>query len=224
MTLHLLPNVLIPSAPLEESVPEKVKEVVARLDGLIAENPTEGRRFLKKFQTKVPPNQVPIIDMREDIDFILEPLLQGEEWGLVSDCGLPCVADPGSKIVARAYKKKIPVIAYPGPSSIMMSLMLSGLPGQHFSFHGYIAKEPKKRKEELLKWQREPVTHIFIEAPHRNEHTLKEMLQVLKPETEVVVAINLMSDKQEVRRGKAGSWKEKTSMGKDPAIFLFRAP
>lgn len=222
MTLHLLPNVLIPGVQIEESFPESIKKVVARLDGLIAENPTEGRRFLKKFQTKVPPYQIPIVDMREDIDFILEPLAEGEDWGLVSDCGLPCVADPGSKIVSRAYQKKIAVVGYPGPSSIMMSLMLSGLPGQHFAFHGYIAKEPKKRKEELLKWQREPVTHLFIEAPHRNEHTLKEMFQVLKKDTEVVVAINLMSERQEIRRGKVGSWKEKTSIGKDPAIFLFR--
>jgi 16S rRNA (cytidine1402-2'-O)-methyltransferase len=222
MTLHLLPNLLFPESTLEQSVPECVKEVVARLDGLIAETPTEGRRYLKKFQTKLPPNQIPITDMREDIDFILEPLEQGEEWGLVSDCGLPCVADPGSRIVTRAYQKKIRVVAYPGPSSIMMSLMLSGLPGQHFTFHGYIAKDPKKRQRELIKWQKEPVTHLFIEAPHRNEHTLKEMLEVLKPDTDVVVAINLMSERQEIRRGKAGKWKEDTQIDKEPAIFLFR--
>lgn len=228
MTLHLLPNLLHPEALLSDSLPQCVQEVLTIIEGLIAESPSEGRRFLKKFQTRLPAHQIPIIDMQEDVDFILQPIQEGQQWGLVSDCGLPCVADPGSKIVSRARELGIEVRAYVGPSSVMMSLMLSGLPGQRFSFHGYIAKDPKRRRQELLTWEKlslkENQTQIFIEAPHRNQHTLKEMLEVLGPETEVVVAKELMSPHERVVRAKVKEWNRNFQLGKSPVIFLFKAP
>ena len=133
-------------------MPPAVDKAVASLNGLIAESETGGRRFLSRFRKDA--RAVPIALLREDVDFLMEPLLDGEEWGVVSDAGLPCVADPGSQLIAYAQKKGIEVHAFPGPSSVTMALMLSGLYGQSFSFHGYIAKDPQKREQELLAWEK----------------------------------------------------------------------
>ena len=150
-TLYLIPNLLGKEALVAASLPATIHEIMPKLDGLIAESSTKGRAFLQKFKLKRPPNHIPIAVWGEEIDFLLEPLLEGETWGFVSDCGLPCLADPGSTLVKRAHQRKIPVEALVGPSSIYLALMLSGLPGQQFFFHGYLAKEPQKREEEVKK-------------------------------------------------------------------------
>ncbi len=109
----------------------------------------EGRRYLKRFETKKPALEIPIALFNEHtpedhIDFLLEPIANGERWGLVSDAGLPCIADPGSKLVHRARQKGLHVQAFVGPSAILLALMLSGLPGQKFYFNGYLNREPEK--------------------------------------------------------------------------------
>jgi 16S rRNA (cytidine1402-2'-O)-methyltransferase len=226
MTLFLLPNTLGPVEDIGHFLPQNVSAVVSRLDGLIAESEGEGRRYLKRFPTKKKPHEIPIALLNEhtsknDLDFLLEPVMEGEMWGVVSDAGLPCLADPGAALVRRARQLQIQVDALIGPSSITLALMLSGLSGQRFFFHGYIPKKPLEREQALKDWERmKGVTHLFIEAPYRNEHTLNACLKTLSPETLMCVAVSLTLPDQLVQTSPVGKWKE-VEIGKRPAVFLF---
>lgn len=156
-TLYLLPNVLGCVKDHNLFFPAGVDQAVAQIDGLIAESEGEGRRYLKRFALKKKPHEIPIALLtkkRQEINFLLEPLLKGETWGVVSDCGLPCLADPGAALVRRAHELKIHVEIFAGPSSITHALMLSGLSGQAFTFHGYIPKHPHERILALRQWEK----------------------------------------------------------------------
>jgi 16S rRNA (cytidine1402-2'-O)-methyltransferase len=205
--LLLLPNLLGDLIHHEPFFPGSVDKAVATLDGLIAESATAGRRFLSRFKTKKPANEIPIALFNEhtpdgDLDFLLEPIRKGERLGFVVDAGLPCVADPGSKLVRHARKSGILVQAFVGPSAIMMALMLSGLPGQHFTFHGYLDANPQKRKAEIAKLEetsrKAGTTEIFIETPYRNKHMLEALLATLHEETWLSVSSDLTLQSQSV--------------------------
>lgn len=229
--LLLLPNLLGDHRHHEPFLPAGVDKAVKSLDGLIAESEKEGRRFLSRFKTERPAAEIPIALFNEhtpdaDIDFLLEPVVKGERWGLVSDAGLPCIADPGSKLVKRARQRGIAVQAYVGPSSILMALMLSGFSGQKFTFHGYVDKEPAKRKKQLQQWyqiaEREGSTQIFMEAPYRNRHTLEDAIQSLPDAAELCVAWDLTLQTQGVVAQSIANWKKVTlpTLEKKPALFL----
>ncbi len=227
MTLFLLPNVLGPVEDIAHFFPQNIAQIVSQLDGIIAESEGEGRRYLKRFQTKKKPHEMPIALLNvntpsSDLDFLLEPIKQGEVWGVVSDAGLPCLADPGAALVMRASQLKIPVEALTGPSSITLALMLSGLSGQQFFFHGYIPKKPEERDQALRNWEKMAAgtTHVFIEAPYRNQHTLQSCLKVLRPSTFLCLATNLTLPDQMVHTARISQWKE-IEIGKRPTVFLF---
>ena len=206
-SLLLLPNLLGDHRYAEVFLPVSVAKAVQTLDGLIAESEKEGRRYLKRFETKKPAMEIPIALFNEhtpedQIDFLLEPITTGERWGLVSDAGLPCIADPGSKLVLRARQRGLQIQAFVGPSAILMALMLSGLPGQKFFFQGYLNKDPAKRKDQikhLLRQSREErATQIFMEAPYRNQHALETLLQTLPDEAWLSLAWDLTMPGQSV--------------------------
>jgi len=229
--LLLLPNVLGDVRHAEVFLPVSVFKAMQTIDGLIAESDIEGRRFLKRFETKKPAMEIPIALFNEhtpekDIDFLLEPIVAGERWGFVSDAGLPCIADPGSKLVMRANQRGIPVQAFVGPSSILMALMLSGLSGQKFYFHGYIDKDQGKRAEQIKrmakKAEEEKCTQIFMEAPYRNKHTLSTLLETLPEHAYLCVAWDLTMPTQGILTQRIAHWKKCTlpNLEKKPAIFL----
>src|SRR5262249_13098213 len=146
MTLFLLPNLLDETLAWEPFLPASVAAAVQSLDGLIAESEKEGRRYLRRFVNHERMAATPIRLLNEhtqpkEIGELLEPLIRGERWGLISDAGLPCIADPGAPLVLLAHEKKIRVETFSGPSSIVMALQLSGLSGQRFAFHGYLPRE-----------------------------------------------------------------------------------
>lgn len=224
--LYLLPNTLGAVENIYAFLPKTVNDAMQRIDGLIAESEGEGRRYLKRFATKKKPHEMPISLLNEhtrqnDLDFLLEPVLKGEIWGVVSDAGLPCLADPGANLVRRAQELKIPIEAFTGPSSLTLALMLSGLSGQRFFFHGYIPKKPEERSLALKSWEKmRGVTHVFIEAPYRNQHTLQTCLKTLRKETLFSIAVNLTLPDQMVHTARIGEWKE-IVIGKKPTVFLF---
>ena len=229
--LLLLPNLLGESAHADLFFPASVFKAVSSIDGLIAESYAEGRRYLGRFETKKPAAEIPVAQFNEhtpsqDIDFLLEPIIAGERWGLISDAGLPCIADPGSLLVHRANQRGIRVQAFTGPSSILLALMLSGLPGQKFFFHGYLNKEPAGRIEQIKKHamqaKNEGVTQICIETPYRNKHTLEAYIQTLPDEAYLCVAWDLTLPTQSVKAQKISAWKKCTlpALEKKPAIFL----
>lgn len=230
-TLLLLPNLLSDSKYHEPYLPSSIDKAVKTLDGLIAESESAGRRFLGRFETKVDPRHIPIATFDgNEIDFLLEPLLKGERWGFVTDAGLPCVADPGAKLVARARRLGVSVQAFVGPSSIMLALMLSGMGGQRFSFHGYLPKDEKGRQQKLKELERrslrEEETEIWIEAPYRNGHMVQALLEVLSDETELGCVWELCSEGQGALVGSVGEWKRQPlpNLEKKRCVFLMSTP
>lgn len=226
--LILLPNFLGGQRDWKEFFADPVAQAMANLDGLIAESAKGGRAYLSCFATKKPAHNIPIALLNEhstasDHDFLLEPVMKGEQWGLVSDAGLPCIADPGAALVARANVLKLKVEAFSGPSSLTLSLMLSGLPSQRFAFHGYLRREREEHLKQLEKRSaEEKATQIFIEAPYRNQATLEALCSLLKSDTHLCVAWDLTLPSQSVITQTVRQWRNAPlpDINKKPAIFL----
>lgn len=233
-TLLLLPNVLGEGLPHEVFLPASVDKAVASLDGLIAESEGGGRRFLSRFKHAKKPHEIPIALLNEhtrdeDLDFLLEPIKKGERWGLISDGGLPCIADPGAKLVWHARQKGIAIQAFSGPSSIFLSLMLSGFSGQRFSFLGYLDKDPDKRKIDIQRLEKrakeEKSTQIFIETPYRNQALLETLVNVLSDDTLLACAWDLTLPTQGILSQEVSLFKKSPlpNLQKKNAIFLIQA-
>lgn len=217
-TLLLFPNVLGEVNHHELFLPESVGRAVKSIDGLIAESQKGGRRFLSRFNLETPVQNIPLALFNEhtsdeDIDFFLEPITKdGERWGFVSDAGLPCIADPGAKLVRRARELGVQVQLFTGPCSITHALILSGLNGQSFSFKGYLPKSPEERAVRVAELEKEAhqrkETQIFIEAPYRNQHALETLLETLKDETLLSLAWDLTLPSQGVHTHSVATWKK----------------
>ncbi len=234
-TLLLLPNLLDENADHRNFLPKTVDEAVFNLQGLIAESEKSARAFLKRFAFSEGRTfrDIPLRLLNEhtnpsEYPALIVPLSQGERWGLISDCGLPCFADPGSQLVALAHEKGIAVEAFMGPSSIILALLLSGFSAQSFCFHGYLPQD-KMALEQKLKTLEEnsaknKSTQLFIEAPYRNDRLLEVLLKSLKTSTKLCLAVDLTLPSQEVIVKTVQEWKAfPKTIGKRPAIFLFHA-
>jgi 16S rRNA (cytidine1402-2'-O)-methyltransferase len=230
----LFPNVLDEAAKTEAFLPASVFQAVSQIDALIAESEKGGRYFLRRFSFPPPKTfrDIPLFLLNEhstdqDIDLLLKTLGTGKCWGLVSDGGLPCVADPGAKLVQKARQMGIAIEAFTGPSAITQALLLSGLSGQAFAFHGYLEKEQGKLTAQIQTLEKrskaEKSTQIFIEAPYRNEKLFEHLLRTLQEETLLCVASDLTAASQEVRTQPVRAWKKGSipTLDKRPTVFLF---
>lgn len=232
--LLLLPNVLGDVRHHELYLPSSVGHAVETMNGLIAESESGGRRFLSRFKNAKETQELPIALLNEhtpdsDLDFLLEPIQKGERWGLVSDAGLPCIADPGSKLVARARRLGIVVQAFSGPSSIFLALMQSGLPGQRFAFHGYLEKDLLKLPSTIKRLEKRSkedlATQIFMETPYRNVGLLNALLQSLSDDTILACVWELTLPEQGILSQPVALWKKSPlpALEKKRAIFLIFA-
>jgi 16S rRNA (cytidine1402-2'-O)-methyltransferase len=236
--LLLLPNLLFETLDHHLFLPKGVDEAVFSIDGIIAEGEKNARAYLKRFAFSKGRTfrEIPIKLLNEHTEIgseefkeLLKPLIRGETWGLISDAGLPCLADPGSQLVTAARKEGILIEAFSGPCSLTLALMLSGLPAQAFSFHGYLPQEAElfihkiKQLEEISKKCHS--TQLFIETPYRTDKALENLLNSLKEATTLCVALDLTAPSQEVVVGSVGLWQKKLkkSFRKRPAVFLFCA-
>ena len=145
---------------------------------------------------------------------------------LLSDAGCPAVADPGAEVVAMAHQSGIPVVPLIGPSSILLSLMGSGLNGQSFAFNGYLPVDSLKRKEKIKQYEQHSLLHrqtqIFIETPYRNQAVISDLLSILHPSTKLCIAAGLTSDQQYIYTDLVSEWKSKRfTLDKVPAVLLF---
>ena len=232
--LYLLPNLLSDECAEAGWLAQTCFEVVPKLDGLICESEKRARRYLKLFTFPEGKTfrDIPLLVLSEHTsaqevkEEIVPRVLQGT-WGLISDAGLPLLADPGSHLVALVRKKGVQVVALPGPSSIVLSLMLSGLHTQAFAFHGYLPRDRvplvarlKALEERSLK---EGSTQLFIEAPYRNVKTFEGLLSALKGNTELCVATDLTGPQERVLTQPVRTWKQGSPppIHKIPTIFLF---
>lgn len=222
--LLLLPNVLQEELPIAPFFPISVTDAVRSIAGLIAESEKAARRYLRKFISHEEMQKIPICLLNEhtqQLKSFLEPMKKGEVWGLISDAGLPCLADPGSDLVWLAHQAGIDVAAFVGPSSIILGLQLSGFSGQHFTFHGYLPKEPEVLEKKLKEMEKQPGTHIWIEAPYRSQKMLEQLLKTLQSSTRLCVAVNLTTPAERLLSASVSRWRSIAwHIEKEPAIFL----
>ncbi|QGZ61923.1 SAM-dependent methyltransferase [Paraburkholderia acidisoli] len=235
-TLYLIPNTLGDGddAALAAVLPAPVRERAGTLASYIGENAKTTRAFLKRVGTTRPIQEIEIHELNVNtpagaVDKLLAPLLAGIDTGLVSEAGVPAVADPGALLVRRAHERGIQVVPLVGPSSILLALMASGLNGQSFAFHGYLpmdANERVKKLRELEQASRKAKqTQIFIETPYRNKAMLDALLTNCAPSTLVCVAADLTLPTETILSRAVSDWKKKGApeLQKRPAIFLLLA-
>jgi 16S rRNA (cytidine1402-2'-O)-methyltransferase len=231
--LHLLPAWLALDAPAEDVVPAPVLERIRALDAFVAENAKSARAWLAACRHPRPMREIAIAELNEHtppaaIPALLDPVAAGKDLGLLSEAGLPAIADPGALLVAAAHARGIRVVPHVGPSSILLALMASGLEGQRFRFHGYLPAESAARRARVAELERDSAkgaeTQIFIETPYRNEALLADILQACKPATRLAVAAELTSPNEWIRMDRVEGWRSNAAtIGKRPAIFLLLA-
>lgn len=198
----------------------------------IVEEVRMARRFLKKVGYQYAIDDTTFLELNEhthagEIGHYLDAVDAGNNIGLLSEAGLPCVADPGVLITAIAQGKGIEIVPLVGPSSLMMALMASGLNGQYFAFVGYLPVNKQARKEAVKQLEqrarREHQTQIFIEAPYRNNQMLESLGEVCCPDTQVCVACDITLPTQYIRTLTARAWKtegKKINLHKRNTVFL----
>lgn len=232
MPLYLLPNVFDDEQSPHLLLPEGLKSLLSTLEGLIAESERTGRRYLMKLLEKAPlARQIPIYLLNEhskkaDYDELADLVSSGKTIGLISDAGMPGIADPGSGLVARLRERgNVQIKAIPGPSSVILALISSGLAATPFSFHGYLPKEQDVRKKVLKTIERAGGTHIFIEAPYRNRAFFDDCLATLSPTTKLCLAANMTKSDEWVMVHSIQTWKTLPQpwIHKIPVVFVIHS-
>ena len=231
-TLFLIPAPL-GDAPIDEIMPDIVKRSVEQLTYFIVENEKTARRFIKQICPAKKQSEIVVFQLNKhqksaNLQEFITPLLQGFDTGLLSEAGLPAVADPGSLVVAQAHKNNIPVKPLTGPSSLMLALMSSGLNGQKFSFEGYLPKENSVLKRKIKQLEQTSAhnncTKICIETPYRNQKLLQSLLKYLHPDTLLCVACDLTLPTEFIKTLPVKKWlKNLPDLHKRPTVFLFQA-
>lgn len=249
--LFLVPNALdlgTDTVPLDDVLPRGVIAQAARLAHWVVEDARSARAFLKRVDALVPLAQplqatqivelprppkgggrAPAPDPRAQHGALLAPALAGHDLGLLSEAGLPGVADPGAHLVAAAHAQGVPVRTLSGPSSITLALAASGLNGQSFCFHGYLPAEGAARAQRLRELEaasrRADQTQVFIETPYRNAAMLAALLQALQPATHLAVACGLTLPEGWSRTMPVSAWRQAGVQMPDrvPAVFALLA-
>jgi 16S rRNA (cytidine1402-2'-O)-methyltransferase len=196
-------------------IPEKVISLTKLLRFFIVEDIRSARRFLRLIDKEFPINETVFFEHNEhtgdtDIEHYLEPVFNGSDIGLMSEAGLPCIADPGARIIELAHQKKITVTPLSGPSSIILALISSGLNGQNFTFNGYLPIKPAERSaklKELEKKAGEGYAQIFMETPYRNQKLLETIIAICHNDTRLCVAADITLSTESIRTMKISEWK-----------------
>jgi 16S rRNA (cytidine1402-2'-O)-methyltransferase len=230
-TLYLIPTRLGENAPLEV-LPISVKKIIEKVDYYIVENEKTARRFIKAISSGKSQQSLKIYILNkftdpQELPSFLDACRSGNPVGLLSEAGCPGVADPGADIVRLAHEDHIPVVPLVGPSSILLSLMSSGMNGQRFAFNGYLAIDKDERKSQLKHLEKSSAildqTQIFIETPYRNNKMLEDLCKHLQSATRVCVACDITLPTEYIKTKTIADWKtENIDLHKRPTIFLVK--
>lgn len=228
-SLLLIPT-LLGDSQLGDVMPSNLKGSIGKIRHFVVEDLRTARRFLKKVDKEIDIDSLHFYLLNEhstpeEIPEFINPLLEGHDLGLMSEAGIPCVADPGSVLVGMAHEKNIRVIPLSGPSSIMLALMASGFNGQNFVFHGYLPIDSKPRATAIKKLEQDAYrnnqTQIFIETPYRNMKLFESILESCHQKTQLCVAAMLTTKDEMIRTMTVGRWKKNPpAIHKQPAVFL----
>ena len=228
-TLYLIPNSLGTDDP-GIFLPPSVRNLIPELRYFIVENRRNARRYLKRVDRSIDIDRLTFFELNKhtsprEIPSFLRPLHEGHSIGMISEAGLPGVADPGAQVVRLAHEAFVPVKPLTGPSSLMLALMASGLNGQSFRFTGYLPVKRGERikaiKELEQRARKQHETQIFIETPYRNEALLEDILASCHGATNLCIAVDLTLDGEMIKTQPIGKWKKKKpALHKRPAVFL----
>lgn len=249
-TLYLVPAPLDfgcePTVPLTDVLPEATLRQAARLTHWVCENAKSTRAYLKRIDALHPlaaPLQAQDIrelpravhkkgdhgaphSARADAAALLAPLRQGHDLGLMSEAGMPAIADPGSSLVRAAHDMGAPVVPLVGPVSLLLALAASGLNGQSFAFVGYLPTDAEARAQRIRALdslaRRSGQTQLFIETPYRNAALWQALLQHLQPDTRLAVAAGLSLPQAQLHSQSVSRWRQQNAPAPDkhtPAVY-----
>lgn len=227
--LYLIPT-LLAEDNYEEVIPKGNIQIIHHLESYIVENIRSARRFLVKLNLPKTIDELQFFELNKHtpmdvIPEFIQPLLQGEDVGLLSEAGIPAVADPGSQVVQMAHEYSIRVVPLIGPNSIVLALAASGLNGQSFVFHGYLPIRTKERATKIKTLESNSkntgATQIFIEAPYRNNQMLQEIIKTCTPNTLLCIAADITGTNEYIKTLPVSLWKNHLpNLHKRPAVFL----
>ena len=229
--LYLIPNRLAENS-FSNVLPPNVIAVIHGLCQFIVEDLRSARRYLSQIKH---PKSIDMLVFRElnehtsqyEIDNMLQFML-ASDTGVLSEAGVPGVADPGAAVVRLAHQNKIKVVPLTGPSSVLLALMASGLNGQSFAFAGYLPVKKNERQDRLRllerRSQKELQTQIFIETPYRNMQLLEDILTCCRSSTMLTIAADITGENEYILTQTVQQWKTKLpELHKIPAVFLLQA-
>ena len=228
--IYLIP-VTLGGNNFKEVIPEKVIDLTSKLRFFIVEDIRSARRYLRLIDREFPIDKTVFFELNEhtkneDISNYLGPIYEGLDIGLMSEAGLPCIADPGSRIVTMAHQKNIIVTPLSGPSSIILALIASGFNGQNFTFNGYLPVKPAERTariKELEKKSSADHTQIFMETPYRTQKMFETLIETCQNDTRLCIAENISMPDESVRTMKISEWKKDIpSLNDKLVVFLIQ--
>lgn len=230
--LYLIPSPLGDNDPAEV-IPAPTLELLQHIGTFVVEEVRTARRYLSKAGLKGHIAELEFHELNEhttaqEVEAMAVLFDDGRDVGLITEAGLPAVADPGSALVALCHRNGIEVVPQVGPSSLMMALMSSGLNGQSFAFIGYLPAKTDERRTALKSIEKTSQSHrqtqIFIETPYRNDSMLADILQVCQPSTRICIATNITMPDAYIKTMRVSEWrKESLTIGKRPCVFLMLA-
>lgn len=230
--LFLVPSPLGDNDPAEV-IPAPVLEALQNFKVFVVEEVRTARRYLSKAGLKGKIAELEFHELNEHteqavIEGYVKLFDEGNDVALISEAGLPAVADPGAQLVTLAHRNDIEVIPFVGPSSLMLALMGSGLNGQSFAFCGYIPAKTDERRSRLRTLEKVSgqlrQTQILIETPYRNDSLFADMLATLGASTRICVATNITMPDAYIKTRKVSEWKKNgLVIGKRPCVFLILA-
>ena len=230
--LYMIPCPISDQTEVYDVVPEANRRVIDSLDYFIVENVRSARRFLSKAGIQRKIDELEFVELNEHtvagqaVEAMVKPLLAGRSAGVISEAGVPGVADPGALVVEACHKHNIRVVPLIGPSSILLAMMASGLNGQSFAFNGYLPVKPPERSKAIKALERrahaEQQSQIFIEAPYRNVKLMEQMLQVCAAESKLTVACDITSPEELIVTRTIAQWRKcgVPDIAKRPTIFI----
>ena len=227
--LYLIPSPLGDNDPAEV-IPGPTLELLKRISTYVVEEARTVRRYLSRAGLKGHIEELRMVELNEhstseEVEAMLSLFDDGCDVGLISEAGLPAVADPGATLVELCHRKGIEVVPQVGPSSLMLALMGSGLNGQSFAFRGYLPAKTDERRTAIREVEKLSgslhQTQMFIETPYRNDSLLADLLQCLNPSTRLCIAADLTLESQTILSKSVGEWKKSGfTVGKRPCVFL----
>lgn len=215
----------------EQVIPLGTLEKVRALRFFVVENVRTARRMLGKMHMPCPIDELEFVELDKhnpenpDLLAYLGKALDGQDIGLMSEAGSPCVADPGALIVELAHQAGIQVVPLTGPNAMILALMASGFNGQSFCFHGYLPIKNQERVRKIKELEHRSManneTELFIETPFRNNAMIEDLLKNCRPNTMLCVASNITTEDEKIVSKPISEWKSiKYDWNKKPAVFL----